>query len=343
MAHSASWRSAIAAGWVPMTSMHAIVVSRFGGPEVLEPAQVELPVLASTEVLVRVAYAGINPVDIKTRRGAGVSRWLGHPPFVLGWDVAGTVEGLGYGVSRFTLGDRVFGMIRFPRQAGAYAQFVTAPSLQFSPIPPDVELLTAAAVPLVALTAWQSLVDTGLLEPNARVLVLGAGGAVGRAVVDLANMHGSKTLAIVRRSGDTGHTLPATYVKVAPEAPSVGEVIAVLGLVDVLVDLVGDQTSLSRLVPAIAPGGSLVAIADGVDAPVAEQARMAGVRVIEPLVEPDGRSLEELSRLLSLGVLHIAVDDVLPLTRAPTAHRRVEAGGLHGKLLLTCAHTGTST
>lgn len=320
----------------PVTLMHAIVVSRFGGPEVLEPAQVEIPVLASTEVLVRVAYAGINPVDIKTRQGAGVSRWLGRPPFVLGWDVAGTVEELGYGVTRFSLGDRVFGMIRFPRQGGAYAQFATAPSRQLAAVPPQLDLATAAAVPLVALTAWQSLMDKDLLQPGTRVLVLGAGGSVGRAVVDLANMCGSETLAITRRAPDAAGALPATQVTISTQAPSPRDVVARFGRVDVLVDLIGDQGSLLRLLPAVAPGGWMVAIADGVNSAVAQQARLAGVSVVEPLVEPDGSSLERISRLVSIEALHVAIADAMPLTRAAAAHRRLGAGGLNHKLVLAC-------
>src|ERR1700680_2530176 len=104
--------------------MRAIAVERFGGPEVLTPVEVEPPSPISTEVLVEVHAAGVNPVDLKTRRGHGVATWAGPPPFVAGWDLAGTVVATGYGVTRFGLGDRVFGMPRFPRAAGAYAEYV---------------------------------------------------------------------------------------------------------------------------------------------------------------------------------------------------------------------------
>src|SRR4029077_11622655 len=111
--------------------MRAVEVTRFGGPDVLRLADVERPSPISTEILVRVIAAGVNPVDCKTRRGEGVSRWVGPPPFVPGWDVAGVGEAPGYGGTRCGIGDAVFGMPALPRAAGAYGEFVAAPSRQF--------------------------------------------------------------------------------------------------------------------------------------------------------------------------------------------------------------------
>src|SRR5688500_13623767 len=111
-----------------------------GGPEVLELVEVERPEPAPTEVLVRVRAAG---------------GFLGQPPFTVGWDVAGVVEAVGVGVTRFAPGDRVFGMPRFPREAGAYAEYVTSPSRQLAPIPDGLTDVEAAALPLAGLTAWQ--------------------------------------------------------------------------------------------------------------------------------------------------------------------------------------------
>src|ERR1700681_3758375 len=118
--------------------MRAVQVTRFGGPEGLRLTQLDRPEPISTEVLVRVIAAGVNPVDCKTRRGDGVARWVGPPPFVPGWDVCGVVESTGYGVTRFKVGDTVYGMPRFPRQAGAYAEYVSAPSHQFAAIPTNI-------------------------------------------------------------------------------------------------------------------------------------------------------------------------------------------------------------
>ncbi|MFC7639741.1 alcohol dehydrogenase catalytic domain-containing protein [Streptosporangium lutulentum] len=107
--------------------MRAISQDTFGGPEVLRLVQVERPEPLPTEVLVRVVSAGVNPVDVKTRSGSGMAGVLGDPPFILGWDVSGVVEEVGFGVHTLKAGDEVYGMPWFPRQAGAYAEFVTAP------------------------------------------------------------------------------------------------------------------------------------------------------------------------------------------------------------------------
>jgi NADPH:quinone reductase-like Zn-dependent oxidoreductase len=140
--------------------LRAIHVTDFGGPDVLRLVDVEPPKPIPTEVLVEVHAAGVNPVDWKTREGRGAAGASGPPPFILGWDVAGVVTEVGRGVTLFKPGDRVFGMPWFPREAGAYSEFVTAPSRQFAPMPDGLSFEEAAALPLAGLTAWQALVDT---------------------------------------------------------------------------------------------------------------------------------------------------------------------------------------
>ncbi|HEY9437580.1 MAG TPA: alcohol dehydrogenase catalytic domain-containing protein, partial [Streptomyces sp.] len=113
-------------------TMRAISQDEFGGPDVLHPVTLPRPEPLPTEVLVRVVAAGVNPVDHKTRAGGGMSMVLGEPPFVLGWDVSGVVEKTGFGVHTLSVGDEVYGMPWFPRAAGAYAEYVTAPSRHFA-------------------------------------------------------------------------------------------------------------------------------------------------------------------------------------------------------------------
>src|SRR5438445_570586 len=180
--------------------MRAVEVSRFGGPEVLRLVDLERPSPISTEILVRVLAAGVNPVDCKTRRGEGVARWLGAPPFVVGWDVAGVVEAMGYGVTRFAVGDVVFGMPRFPRAAGAYAEYVTAPSRQFARLPKATSPIEAAALPLALLTAWQCLIETAQIRDGQKVLIHGAGGGVGHLAVQIAKARGARVIAINGRA-----------------------------------------------------------------------------------------------------------------------------------------------
>lgn len=287
-------------------------VTRFGGPEVLSLAEVEQPAPISTEVLVRVIAAGVNPVDCKTRRGEGVARWMGPPPFVVGWDVCGTVEATGYGVTRFRVGDVVFGMPRFPRSAGGYAEYVTSPSRQFARIPEGISPIEAAALPLAALTAWQCLVDAAQIQTGETVLVHGAAGGVGHLAVQIAEARGARVIARKHR-GDRD-ALAARDV-------------------DVALDLVGGADT-EALLGTLREGGILLAVADGADERVKAQAIGRGVRVVEPLVEPDGHGLEKVSSLVESGRLKVNVEEVFPLEQAARAHEAIERGGRKGKLVL---------
>ncbi len=175
--------------------MRSVRQSTVGGPEVLELVEVPRPAPGPTEVLVRVAAAGVNPVDWKVRARGG---FLGEPPFTVGWDVAGEVEEVGFGVTRFAPGDRVFGMPRFPREAAAYSEYVTSPSRQLARIPENVSDIEAAALPLAGLTAWQALVETADVQPGQRVLILAAAGGVGHLAVQIAKARGAYVLGTAR-------------------------------------------------------------------------------------------------------------------------------------------------
>jgi NADPH:quinone reductase-like Zn-dependent oxidoreductase len=291
--------------------MRAVQVTRFGGPEVLVCADVEKPAPISTEVLVRVLAAGVNPVDGKTRRGEGVARWAGPPPFIPGWDVCGVVEAMGYGVTRFKEGDVVYGMPRFPRVAGAYAEYVAAPSRQFARIPHGISPIEAAALPLAALTAWQCIGDGAQVRSGQTVLVHGAGGGVGHLAVQIAKALGARVLATGR------HDRGAMGSRAA----------------DVALDLVGGADTL-ELIDSVRDGGLLLAVADGAGDEVKAEAKRRGVRVQEPLVEPDGHALDEIATLVGSGALNVIVAETFPLERASAAHERLERGGVRGKLVL---------
>ena len=295
-----------------MPTMRAVKVMRFGGPEVLQQVEIERPDAISTEVLVRVVAAGVNPVDCKTRRGQGVARWVGPPPFVIGWDVAGVVEAMGYGVTRFEIGDMVYGMPRFPRTAGAYADYVTAPSRQLAKAPRSASPVEAAALPLAALTAWQCLVETARIGEGQTVIVHGAAGGVGRLAVQIATAKG----AFVASSSGRGDRAVLT----AREA-------------DVALDLVGGTDTLA-LVGTLRVGGLLLAVAEGADGAVHDEAARRGIRVLEPLVEPDGHALDEIAELFDSGRLTAGVEETYPLEQAAAAHARLERGGVRGKLVL---------
>jgi NADPH:quinone reductase-like Zn-dependent oxidoreductase len=299
--------------------MRAIQVTEYGGPEVLQLADVERPSPIPTEVLVEAHAAGVNPVDWKTREGRGASRACGPPPFTLGWDVAGVVAEVGRGVTLFRPGDRVFGMPWFPRRAGAYAEFVTAPSRQFARMPDGLSFEDAAALPLAALTAWQALVDTAQLRDGQTVLINGASGGVGHLAVQIAKARGAHVIGTARAVNheflrELGADECVDYEQVPLQEAASN--------LDVVLDLVGGDASDAAM-KTLREGGLLISVPGG-------HKGATGI-----LVEPDGHGLSEIAALIRDGRLKAHVDRTLPLEEAAEAHRLLESGGHRGKIVLT--------
>ncbi|MFF4649096.1 NADP-dependent oxidoreductase [Streptomyces sp. NPDC001380] len=314
--------------------MQAVVQDRFGGPEVLRTAEVVRPEPIPTEVLVRVHAAGVNPVDAKTRAGAGMAGVLGAPPFVLGWDVSGVVEEVGFGVTTLKPGDEVFGMPWFPRAAGAFAEYVTAPSRHFAPKPAGLSHTEAAALPLAGLTAWQILVDTARVEAGQRVLVHAAAGGVGHLAVQIAKARGAYVVGTARAANhDLLRSLGADE---AVDYTAVPFEEAVRDF-DVVVDSIGTPDHLRRSLRTLRPGGLVVAVPSGSDPAVAREAEERGLRMTGFLVEPDLGGLLALRALVEEGRLRPVVESVLPLADAAKAHELVEAGRVRGKVVLGVA------
>jgi NADPH:quinone reductase-like Zn-dependent oxidoreductase len=279
-------------------------------------------------VLVRVRAAGVNPVDWKTRARGG---FLGEPPFTVGWDVAGVVEALGRGVTRFDPGDRVFGMPRFPREAAAYAEYVTSPSRQLARIPDGLGDVEAAALPLAGLTAWQSLVETADVKKGQRVLVLAAAGGVGHLAVQIAKARGAYVIGSARRDkheflAGIGADEVIDYTK-GPVEERVHDV-------DVVLDLVGDDAS-RRTLAALRDGGLYITVPSSAGVEPLLELAAGRVRVTGILVEPDRAGLEAIAGLVAAGALHVHVSGTFPLEDAGRAHELGEAGHTLGKLVLT--------
>lgn len=308
--------------------MRAIRQQSFGGPEVLQLVDVDRQEPGPTEVLVRVRAAGVNPVDWKCRAAPG---FLGAPPFTLGWDVSGVVEAVAVGVNRFAPGDEVFGMPRFPREAGAYAEYVTAPSRQLARKPARLSHVEAAGLPLAGLTAWQILVETADVRPGQRVLVTAAGGGVGHLAVQVAKARGAYVIGTARR---VKHQFLRELGADEVIDYTATDVARATGDLDLVVDLLGGQSSV-RAVPTLRPGGLLVPVTGGGDPAIHTAAAAHGVRVARFLVEPDHAGLEALAALVDAGQLRVEIDTVLPLADASKAHELGEAGRTRGKIVLT--------
>lgn len=305
--------------------MRAIRQEVLGGPEVLELVDVPRPDPGPTEVLVRVTAAGVNPVDYKTRASGG---FLGSPPFTVGADVAGEVAALGPGVTRFAVADRVFGMPRFPHEAAAYAEYVTAPSRQLARTPERLTDIEAGALPLAALTAWQALVETADVQPDQRVLVIGAGGGVGHLAVQIAKARGAHVVAASRAAKHALLTDLGADETIDYTERQLGDAAAEI---DVAFDVTG--RSFVAALPTVRDGGMLLALTSRVnDARAAAGDR---VRVAWLLVEPDRDGLEAIAALVDAGKLRVHVSQTFPLPEAGRAHQVLERDHPPGKVVLT--------
>ncbi|GIF47419.1 NADPH:quinone reductase-like Zn-dependent oxidoreductase [Asanoa ferruginea] len=312
--------------------MKAITQHVYGPPDVLELSDVPRPEPLPTEVLVRVYAAGVNPIDWKTRGGQGLPG-IGEPPFVLGWDVSGVVEEVGFGVHTLRPGDEVYGMPWFPRQAGGYAEYVVAPARQFALKPARLDHAHAAAVPLAGLTAWQALVDAARVVPGQRVLVHAGAGGVGHLAVQVAKLLGTHVIATARGPHhDFLRDLGADEVIDYTQRPFE----EVVGEIDIVLDLVGGDTSL-RSLDTLRPDGLIVPVPGASPELLAEAGRRS-LTVTPFLVEPDGATLARLARLIDGGDLRVEVRKIFPLAQAAAAHADGEQGRNKGKLVLSVAH-----
>jgi len=310
--------------------MRAIVQNAFGEPDVLQLGERPLPEPIGTEVRVRVQAAGVNPVDWKTRAGKGAAAQWGLP-LTVGWDVAGVVDAVGPGVTRFAVGDPVFGMPWFPRPASAYAEFVTAPSRHFARRPDALGVVEAGGLSLAGLTAWQCLVDVARVQPGQRVLVHAGAGGVGHLAVQIAKSRGAHVIATASAAkhdllADLGVDEAVDYRSSRFEE--------VVEPVDVVYDLIGGDVSV-RSLDVLRPDGVMIVLPSSAAAEAVEAAGNRGLRAVGVLVEPDGDGLEDLAALVEAGGLRVLIDETFPLERAADAHRLGEQGRATGKIVLT--------
>ncbi|WP_328551167.1 NADP-dependent oxidoreductase [Streptomyces sp. NBC_00358] len=309
--------------------MHAITQRSFGGPEVLELTEMDRPQPLPSEVLVRVHAAAINPVDAMVRSGA--FPLLGEPPFVLGWDISGVVEEVVPGVTRFQVGDEVYGMPFFPRAGNAYAEYVAVPSRQLARKPAAVDHTHAAALPLAGLTAWQSIVDTAQVQAGQRVLIHGGGGGVGHLAIQIAKARGAHVIATVSAAKhDFVRGLGADEV-IDYRTVDFTDVVTDA---DLVLDTVGGDYG-PRSLHALRPGGLLVTVVDRADTALQQATAAAGRRFAGVTVEPDHIGLQEITRLVDTGQLRPYVEGTLPLADAAKAHQLIESGRTQGKIVLT--------
>ena len=310
--------------------MKAVRFHEVGGPEVLRYEDVEQPIPGAGEVRIQVAASAFNAADNGMRAG-----FLPIPvvlPHVPGYDVSGTVEALGEGVGGLRTGDAVVGFLPMERDGGA-AEYTIVPADRLVVAPTSIPLADAAALPSVALTAWQALFDDGDLQAGQRVLINGAGGVVGKYAIALARRAGVHVVATASpRSQDAVRAAGPDEII---DYTATDLLSAVDQQVDVLLNLAPiDPEQFTALVALVRDGGKVVSTTAFMATP-SDEAR--GVTAATVFVLPDRDRLTELVSLVDKGALQVEVTRRISLPELPALHAEAAAGRIPGKVIVLAA------
>lgn len=325
--------------------MYAILIEETGGPEVLQYGELPTPVPEAEDVLIEVAYAGVNPADWKNRQGLLAAYRPYFFPYIIGFDAAGVVAAVGDKVTGFKPGDRVFTPTNHGQGGqGSYAQYTLANQDRVAHIPEGLGFDQAAALPVAALTAWQALFDRGEISAGQRVLIHGGSGGLGGFAVQFARWAGAKVAATcstgnveyleslgVHRVIDYRiEDISAAIKSWAPEG------------LDYLLDAVGVST-LPNALDLVRVGGTLVSIPtlvdDGDYAEAAATAQAKSVKRIFSTMDDinSAAALTKIANLLVDGEIALPPIREFPLSEAAEAHRIIQSGHNRGKLILKVA------
>jgi NADPH:quinone reductase-like Zn-dependent oxidoreductase len=300
--------------------MKAIVLHEYGGPEKLKYEDAPDPVAGEGEVLVRLSATSVNPVDFKMRSGAAAARFPVEFPGILGRDIAGVVRSLGAGVTGFTPGDKVIAL-----GSQSYAELAVVKAADLVHLPDGMDVVKAAALPLVLLTGEQLISRGTKIQRGQTVLVTGAAGSVGRTAVFVAKKAGAVVIAGVRKS-----QLEAAADLGADEVLALDDEAAMerLGFVDAVADTVNHETA-EKLIGKVKQGGVFASVLG----PPGNAKMHPTVRVESVVCVPDAAMLRVLAEDVGEGRLKIPISRMLPLEEAAEAQEAAEKGA-NGKILL---------
>jgi NADPH:quinone reductase-like Zn-dependent oxidoreductase len=301
-------------------SMRAVVLHEYGGPDKLKYEVVPDPVAGRGEVLVRVAAASVNPIDYKLRSGEMKKYLPLELPAILGRDLSGIVRAVGAGVSGFAPGDKVMAIA-----TKTYAELVMVKATDLALVPEKLDLVHAAALPVVALAGEQLITRGTKIQAGQTVLVAGAVGGVGRSAVWTAKKAGAIVFAGVRKSQlKEAETLKADHVIALDDTAAMDK----LGFIDAVADAVGGETA-NQLLAKVKQGGVFASVLG----PPSEAKLHPTVTVEMIRSEPDAKTLRTLAEELVAGRFAIPIDRMVPLAEAGEAQAAAAKGGI-GKILL---------
>jgi len=300
--------------------MKAVVLHEYGGPSKLIYEDVPDPVAGEGQVLVRVASSSVNPIDFKLRSGAMKAFWPLELPTILGRDISGTVREVGAGVSGFKPGDKVMAVGN-----RAYAELAVVAAKDLAFVPDKLDLVKAAALPLVTLTGEQLISRGTKIQSGQTVLVTGAVGNVGRSAVWAAKKAGAVVIAGVKKAQvKDAAALGADQVLALDDAAAMEK----LGFIDAVADTIGGETA-EKLLGKVKQGGVFASVLG----PPGNAKIHPTVRIEAIQSSPDARTLRTLAEDVVAGRLVIPIDRMVALAEAAEAHAAAEKGGI-GKVLL---------
>jgi NADPH:quinone reductase-like Zn-dependent oxidoreductase len=302
------------------TVMKAVVLHEYGGPDKLKYEEWDDPQVGDGQILIRVSAAGVNPIDWKLRSGAMKDFMPLEFPAILGYDYSGVVRSVGKGVEGYAEGDEVFG-----RAGKAYAELLLADLAGLSKLPKGLDLIEAAALPVVLNTGEQLIVQAGKVQPGQTVVITGALGSVGRTAVWVAKKLGAHVIAGVRGSHKkAAEELGADALLALDSRQEMDS----LGFVEVVADTIGGAVG-DALLAKVKPGGTYASVVG----PPQNAKLHPAVKVEAFGSHPDAANMHSLAEDLVNGKFKISVDRKIPLADAAKAHAAAEKGGV-GKILL---------
>jgi NADPH:quinone reductase-like Zn-dependent oxidoreductase len=308
-------------------TMKAVVAHEYGAPEVLKFEEVPRPEPNGDEALVRVIASSVNPADPLTLSGKYAKEFGTHLPLIPGYDIAGVVEKTGADVTKLKVGDRVYG---YPTFGGAWADYVTVKEWEVAAKPKSLSFVESAAVPMGALTAWQSLVDVAKLQPGQTILIHGGSGGVGSFAIQIAKARGARVIATASTANQDllkqlGADVAVDYTKTKFED--------VAKDVDAVLDPVGKDT-LARSYDVVKKGGIVMSL---VAQPDPAELKKRGIRGASISSHPDAKDLAEIAQLVDTGKIKPIVTQVRPLSEAVAAQQQAATHHTRGKVVIRIA------
>jgi len=305
----------------------SLVVKEYGGLDKLQFVDLSRPIPQEGEVLVKIKAASVNPVDRNLLSGGMESTLHAQFPYVIGWDMSGTIEERGHSARRFEIGDKVFGFCRRPfLKSGTYAEYISIPESYLCKAPEKISLKDVAAVPLAGLTAYQGLITIGKLQPKETIMILGASGGVGSFAVQIAKNIGAKVISVAGTNHQDfikklGSDICIDYndsewvKKATNNAP------------DFIFDCAGGDTR-DKGVYAIKKGGRVISL-------TSNQFPDKSINFMSMFVEPNSHQLQDLANWIDQGKLRVYVSKYFTLDNAIEALKLNQQGRTEGKIIIS--------